>query len=73
MKPLFVDQWTPITFFCENCQNLITGFVDSNGVVKSRCEKCGVRYKKKIVSKTKSITESYAPPGEQLLCVRASG
>ena len=70
MKPLFVDEWTPISFYCENCRSLVTGFVDSTGVVKAQCENCRVKYKKKIVSPTKSVTESYAPPGEQILCVQ---
>lgn len=63
------SKWRPISFYCENCKMLLATHLGSNGCVKIQCSRCGVQYKKRIVSDTHSITESFAPYGERLLCM----
>lgn len=70
-KALF-EKWEPVNFYCENCKSLITANVGADGCAKTQCSCCGVRYRRKIVSQTHSITESYAPAGQRLLCIKES-
>lgn len=43
------DRWLQVQMFCPNCGNLVLGYRNTKGLVKKRCERCGVLlYSKRI-------------------------
>ncbi len=69
MSKIAKTTWHPIQFYCENCKMLITANLSKGGSVRIKCSRCGVTYRKQIISETYSVTESFAPYGQTLLCV----
>lgn len=58
-----MDEWVVSRKICLNCGNKLCGIRDAKGLVKMKCDKCGLSLVSKYMSRRHERVDVYIPEG----------
>ncbi len=57
-------EWQPFPMFCSNCGNRLTGYRNSEGLIKIECGRCHSISVRKSIGRRHNRIDIYAPKGQ---------
>lgn len=60
------EGWKITRRYCQNCGRIICGIRNTHGVVKLRCNYCGMEQVGKKLGRRHERCDIYVPPGEEI-------
>ncbi len=61
---MFVEVWTPFSWLCPNCGDLVTGYINKNVSVKVECGCCHSVMVRTPKDKRHDCIDIFAPKGQ---------
>lgn len=65
MKLTMEEMWTPRSWYCSNCGNKVTAFMNGSGSFKVECSRCRVVMVRTSRSRRHDTINIYAPDGQE--------
>ena len=65
MTPTMEEMWVPRSWYCSNCGNKVTAYMNGSGNYKVECDRCGVVMVRTIRSRRHDTINIYAQDGQE--------
>ena len=62
MEDIHVE-WQSFSMFCSNCGNHLTGYRNSEGLIKIECDRCHSVSVRRVIGRRHNRVDIYAPKG----------
>ncbi len=61
------DEWQPLSMFCSNCGTRLTGYKNSEGLIKIECGRCHSVSVRRMIGRRHNRIDIYAPKGQETM------